>query len=106
MLHGLPIGLSRPIPRSLPNEIINWVFDVVVSFKVIGVTFDDLPLDEFDGSSRIRVGTQIVTKQQGIALVRLALLPDMHIRTTLSLWLIEKKLGPQLGIIVLAQRHV
>ena len=73
MLHGLPIGLSRPVPRSLPNEIINRVFDVVVSLKVIGVTFDYLPLDEFDGSSRIRVSTQIVTKQQGIALVRVAL---------------------------------
>src|SRR5882724_3163612 len=106
MSRGLPLSLSRPIPRSLPNKIIDRVLEVVIGLKVIGVAFDDLSFDEFDGSGRIRMSTQIVTKQQGIALVRVAVDPNMHIRTPPAVWLIEEKLSPQLGVIVFAQRHM
>ena len=94
MLHGFPVGLSRPIQSRPPNEIIHRVLDGVVGLQVIGVTFDYLSFDEFDGSGRIRMSAQIVTKQQGIALIWVALFPDMHIRAAPPVWLIEKKLGP------------
>src|SRR5258706_5465221 len=69
-LDGLPAGLSCPVLSSIPNEIIDRVFDVVISLSVIGVTFYNFPLDEFNRSGRIRVGRQIVRKTQGLSLFR------------------------------------
>src|SRR5262245_32776080 len=50
--------------------------------------------------------TQVVPKQQCIALIRIAVDTYMHIGATLSVWLTKSKLRPQRGIVVLAKRHM
>src|ERR1700736_5789568 len=62
MLHGLPMSLFCPLLRCIPDQIIDRVFDVVIGFNVFRMTFHNLPLDQFNGSSRIWMRAQIVAK--------------------------------------------
>src|SRR5215216_7265049 len=61
---------------------------------------------KFDCLCRIRMGPEIVAKQQRIDLVGLTINPNMNIGSTLPLRLIEEKLLPQFGIVVFTLRHM
>ena len=70
------------------------------------MAFGYFTLYKFDCLCRIRMGTEIVPKQQRIDLVGVTVNPNMNIGSTLPLRLIEEILLPQSWVVVFALRHM
>ena len=102
----LPADLSRPVRRSIPDQVIDRILDVVVRIYILSVSFCNFALDQLDRLRRVWVRSQVVTKHQRISLIGIPVDPHVHVCATLSLWLAKDKLRPQAGIVVLAKRHV
>ena len=66
------------------------------------VPFGDFSLEEFHGLGRIRVRTQVIPKQQRVALVWITRHPNMYIGWTVPFGLIKEKLLPQFEMVVFA----
>ncbi len=88
-LHWLPACVSGPIQRSVPDQVVDWVFDVVVRLHILGVTLGNLALDQLDGACRVGVRTEIVAKQKRVALIGIPVDPDMDVCPTAGPGLIE-----------------
>ncbi|HEX9616447.1 MAG TPA: hypothetical protein VGA03_03465 [Anaerolineales bacterium] len=89
-----PVCLDQSSAASIPDEIVDRVFDVVIGVHILGVAFGQFALDHLDTFRRVRVSLQIVPEQQSEPLVWAVLYPDMDIGSAPSLWLDEQQLRP------------
>ncbi len=64
--------MSGPVLDCIPDYVVDRVFDIVVRFHIVTMVTSQLAFDVLNHLRRMRMGTQIVTKQECVAVVGLA----------------------------------